>query len=296
MRKEETNFDQWLEEQVTASPNRIDPERQRRMWTHVRQEAGLPHTSEHRPLRLWHNIANVAAILLPVTIALCLYLYLTPTKGERFVVAAEKGEKASVTLPDGSKVTLNSGTTMAYYSDYSRKRRLVELSGEAYFEVTHQPSKPFQVSCAGDVTVTVLGTTFGVEAYPDEPNVSVVLNTGKIKLSTPRQTLFLKPDERVVYNKRSKLAQVENVTASDYTDWRKNRLRFENESLANIIKVLARMHNADIRLDDPQIAHIRYTGTMNNTNIEAALHFLTLTSPLEYQVKDGIIYLSIKKE
>lgn len=297
--KNDANLDSWLESQILESSDSIGSNVKMRILDNIRSQAGYsPDTSgekEHRSHQFnlrW--VANIAAILLPFVIVLGAYLYLKPSEVVPFEVIADMGEKANLTLPEGSKVAINSGSKIIYYSDYNKNDRVIKLNGEAFFEVSHDPVKPFIIECE-DIKIKVLGTTFGIKAYENEKYVSIVLNSGKIQLITPKEEIIMKPNERILYNKTTQSTSRENVKAEDYTDWKQNRLRFENESLETIMNTVSRMHNIDIIFEDQNLKEQRFTGTVDNTNIESVLDAIRLTSSITYRLKDGIIYLYHKE-
>lgn len=287
------DINQWLENQILSSSNTIDSEIKMRILESIRSQTNYsnqPPIPKHRSSLYLRYIRNIAAILLPIAIILGAYFYLNPQKTDSFVVLADMGEKASLTLPEGSKVAINSGSKITYFNDYNQKTRDIVLDGEGFFDVKYDPKKPFIVQCK-DIKIKVLGTSFGIKGYEDEDNIAIVLNSGKIQLVTPKEEIEMKPNERVVYNRVTQVASLEIVNADDYTDWRQNRLRFDNESLEGIVKTISRMHNIDIVFKDPDLEKQKFTGTIDNTNIESILNAISLTSPVDYKIKDGTVYL-----
>ncbi|MDR1501407.1 MAG: DUF4974 domain-containing protein [Prevotella sp.] len=291
------NLNSWLENQIVNASDVIDSNIKIRMLKNIQRQASyniisdLPVNKEGKGFRFYmKRVSNVAAILLPFVILVSAYLYFKPQQTESFEVVANKGEKASLTLPEGSAVTINSDSRITYYSNYNHKERILELDGEAYFEVNHNPEKPFVVRCK-DVAIKVLGTSFGIKAYKDEDNISIVLSSGIIQLTTPKEDIEMAPNDRIIYNRKTQTTSLEKVNAKDYTDWRQNRLRFENESLETIMKTISRMHNIDIVFEEPQLKSNRFTGTIDNTSIGSVLDAIKLTSSVGYKLKDGVVFL-----
>lgn len=291
----DSNLNDWIGNQIFNSPDNVDAGTKLKILDNIRSQAGysLQMPAENKKVNFRYylrKISNVAAVLLPVVIILGIYLYLKPVQAEPFEIIADLGTKAGLALPDGSKVSINSGTRMTYYSDYNKKDRILKLNGEAYLEVSSDPEKPFIVDC-GDIKIKVLGTSFGIKAYQDEDYISVVLNSGKIQLITPREEIEMKPKERIVYSKETQTITFETVNPEDFTGWRQNRLRFENESLETMMKAISRMHNIDIVFESPELKNQRFTGTIDNTDIESVLSAIRLTSSVGYRVNQGIVYL-----
>lgn len=292
------SISKWIENQILNSSDEIESSIKMRMLDNIRSQTNYSISTNIQENRQKNSkfylrrISNIAAILLPFVIMLGAYLFLKPQNVESFEVIADMGEKASLTLPEGSKISINSGSKIIYYSDYNSKNRDIELEGEAYFDVSHNPQKPFTVQCK-DIRVKVLGTSFGIKAYENEDIISVVLNSGIIQLITPEEEIDMKPNERIIYNRKTQKTSLEVVNAEDYTDWRKNRLRFEDESLEVIMNTVSRMHNIDIVFNNSAVKEQRFTGTIDNTNIETVLNAIKLTSPIDYNIKDGVVYLTI---
>jgi ferric-dicitrate binding protein FerR (iron transport regulator) len=289
----------WFEHQIQNSPSEINGELKRKMFDTIREQAHeTPQPT--KPIRIgfpkWGRVA--AAILIPLVIAFGGYHFFANEKNETvesLVVTAEKGEKANISLPDGSRVWLNSGSQLVYYSDYNRKKRYLELNGEAYFEVIHNEAKEFIV-CCNDMQIRVLGTIFNVKAYNEDSIVSTVLVEGKVKITTPETMQIMQPDQRVTYNRMEKKLYSETVEANDFTDWRKNRLRFENETFADIAKTIARIYNVDYVFEDESIKNLHFTGTVDNTNIESLLDMISIISPITYSLRDNLIVFKKNKK
>lgn len=294
-------LNQWFEEQIMSSSPNIDLDLRLRMLDNIRSNVKYKiegNTGErvkkaNRNYIRW--VANVAAILLPIVLIAGIYIFNKPQKIDYLAISADAGEKASVSLPDGSKISINSVSEVVYSTEYNKKERILKLKGEGYFDVKSDSSKPFIVEC-GDVKVKVLGTTFGIKAYDDENTISVVLSSGKVELITPSESLTMKPNEKITYDRATKSTRIEHVDAKDYTDWRQNRLRFENETLENIVKTIARMHNTDIVFDNAEIDQQKFTGTIDNTSVQSALKALSLTAPIDYHVENGVVYLYQDKD
>jgi transmembrane sensor len=284
--RSDREFSAWLENQISESPSEMDEETEERMLAVVRSEINR---KKNRTLYL-KVLKWAAMIAVPVALCTSLYFNLSTQPEVPFVVSADKGDKANVVLPDGSKLDINSSTKLTYYSDYNKKDRNVTLDGEAYFDVRHDTSKPFTVRC-DDISITVLGTTFGIKDYSYDRYISVVLKTGKISLRTPTETIIMHPNERVVYNKVTKTAEAYEVDASEYVNWMHNRLRFDNETLGNIAKVISNTHNVDIVFADNNLKNMRFTGTLSNKSIDTVLNMIVQTSPVRYRYKNGQVIL-----
>ncbi len=290
----------WLEQRILTSSSTIDSEVQMRMLKNIVAEIDS-NTKENVTLNKQSNIRfrlnklmRVAALFfLPVLTAAGVYFYMSKNKSSSapLIIAVERGQKANITLPDGSKVWLNSQSKLTYSGDFNVKKRELELDGEAYFEVAHNPTKPFIVR-SRDIAVEALGTAFGMKAYNEDNLISSILMRGKVKVTTPSGESILMPNERVMYDKTTHKATQNTVTnATDFTGWIHNELRFENESLDEIAKTIQRIYNVEIIFASAQLKNQRYTGTVNNNSLESVLNIITLTSPVSFQINNQKVTL-----
>lgn len=258
-------------------------------------ETTAPRLSKKRLLPAWTRWA--AMICLPIFLAFFTYYLLNVSTSADarapFIVKADKGDKATVVLPDGTDVILNSASSLSYLGDFGKDERRVQLEGEGYFSVAHDARRTFIVQ-VGEVEVQVLGTVFDVSAYSDDRDVTVVLLEGKVGISTPSSSLTMKPGEKMNYNKATGKLTTETVHADDYVSWTQGNLYFQNESLKNIMAALSRMYDVTIRIDSPRIADERFTGTIPGGGIQNALNIIMLTSPFRYAVEDSVIVLKEK--
>ena len=236
-------------------------------------------------------------ICIPICIAFFTYNILSISNADKahspFIVKADKGDKATVVLPDGTDVILNSASQLSYLSDFGTNERRVQLEGEGYFKVAHDTHRTFIVQ-VGELEVKVMGTVFNVCAYSNDQDVTVVLLEGKVGIHTPSTSTTLSPGEKINYKKSTRKLSTEKVYPDDYVSWTKGNLYFQNESLENIMKALSRVYDVTIRIDSPRIAEERFTGTIPGGGIQNALDIIMLTSPFHYEVEDSVIILKEK--
>lgn len=287
----------WLEQQILASSSTIDSELQLRMLKNIEAEIDAKNNANnqqsHIRFRLNRWIRVAALFLLPLLTAAGMYFYMSRNRSSSapLIISVERGQKANIILPDGSKAWLNSQSKLTYSADYNVNKRELQLDGEAYFEVAHNPQKPFIVK-SSDICVEALGTAFGVKAYDEDNLISSILMRGKVRVTTPDGESILVPNERVMYDKAAhKRTQSKVRNATDFTGWIHNELRFENESLEEIAKNIQRIYNVEIVFATENIKNQRYTGTVNNNSLESVLNIITLTSPLSFQIKNQKVTL-----
>ncbi|MCI1648025.1 MAG: FecR domain-containing protein [Bacteroides sp.] len=291
--KDNPEFSCWMEQQIENSSSNIDALSQYKMFCNIRKKTGLH--SESYIKRKWWKMA--AVVMLPIFVALGLIFYM-PNKSicdkSPYIIAVEKGQKASAVLPDGTKVWLNSQSELTCAMDFNVERREVELQGEAYFEVAHDKSKPFRVKC-GDLSVEALGTAFVVRNYKEDGVISSVLVNGRIRVATLGGEVMLMPNERVEYDKNTHEKRVEHITnASDFADWRHNEFRFEDQSFKEIAKDIERAYNIKLVFGSKDIENMRFTGTVSNSSLESLLNVFALTSSLTFRIEKGEVILQKK--
>lgn len=195
------------------------------------------------------------------------------------------GKRTQLTLSDGSKVWLNSGSKLIYSATNTKGKRRVYLEGEAVFEVTHSGQHPFYV-ITKDFEIRVLGTVFNVSAYPDDKISSAVLAKGRIELGTNEKSLFHKekltilPGTMAVFDPEEKTFQQQQVDTEYYLSWRDGYFICKNEPLENILKKLERYYNVAIVLQDAQLGKETFSGNLNLKNTpEEVLKAIAETTP-----------------
>jgi len=283
----------WLEQQILTSSSNIDNEVKMRMLRNIESEINLepesnytfsPQNTNRLQFKRWMRVA--AMFILPILTSAGMYFYMSKSVSSAapLVIAVERGQKANINLPDGSKVWLNYQSKLTYSSNFNTNKRELQLDGEAYFEVAHNPKKPFIVH-SNDIVVEALGTAFGIKAYNEDNLISSILMRGKVRVTTPDGEAILMPNDRIMYDKTTHKKVLSAVTnATDFTGWIHNELRFENESLGEIAKSIQRIYNVEIIFASAQLKNQRYTGTVNNNSLESVLNIITLTSPVSFQI------------
>ena len=211
-----------------------------------------------------------------------------------YLVFAAKGQKASVVLPDGSKVWLNSDSEIKYTNLYGDGERIISLDGEAYFEVHPDKKRKFVVDCNG-LNVEALGTTFNVKGYSSDPSVTTSLLEGSVKVYNNKQTVMLTPDECVSYHKT--LGRFDKSIIEDSREidsWRRNVLYFRSASLEEIAKTLERMYGVEIKFKAEELKNIPFSGSIRNNSLSNVFYIISLTYPLTYELDKDIVIIDKK--
>lgn len=199
-----------------------------------------------------------------------------------------------VSLPDGSKIFMNRNTILSYRANFGKAGRKVQLTGEAFFEITPDVSKPFSVY-ADKAKVTVVGTTFNVITNNTESAVEVYVKTGEVILSDNSGSKSIKLDPEDVGTMNSTISEKTINNNPNYMSWNTNLLVYNGQKLSIVFHDLKRAYNMDIIADDPDILNNPWTTSpINNQKPETIIRLICTSFGLSY-TKDGNIY-HLKKE
>lgn len=205
------------------------------------------------------------------------------------------GMLSTITLPDGSKVILNAGTTITYPNAFVSKKREVMIAGEAFFEVAHDTEHPFIVK-TDHINVEVIGTKFNVKAYEEDERVEVSLTEGKVGVYIEDQakSSFLDPGQQAYYDKRTKMLTTHMVNVNHYTSWKDGKYYFRALPLKEIASQLERIFNVRIHITSLKLQNIVLTGDfVRNENLEQILRVIEITADkqLKYRIEEDAIYI-----
>jgi transmembrane sensor len=205
-------------------------------------------------------------------------------------IVAPLGHMSEMTLFDGTKVWLNSGTVLKVSNDFGTKNRDVELKGEAFFDV-NRGEIPFKVHFKNK-EVVVLGTSFVAEAYPDEAFCKVTLVEGTLQINdaTGRFIRQLHPNQQILMpdNPAEKITTRE-VSTLFYESWINGNIRFKEERLADVATRLERWYNVDIRFTSEEASNIRFTGTvLKNKPIDQSLKAIGILLPIKIKYESNL--------
>jgi len=212
------------------------------------------------------------------------------------VLVVPFGKKARVKLSDGSQIWINAGSRIIFPSQFSKNRREVYLIGEAYFEVAHNPKKPFLVKTS-TVSVRVLGTSFNVSSYPDDDFVSAVLKEGKIRMEENDAGYFdtkveLRPNQIAIFKKDGNGIQVHETKHELYTIWKDGLLNFEGEELNSLITKVERFYNISLELKNPELGEERITGKLDlNAGMSEVFEYISKVSHAEIKKINTVEYV-----
>jgi ferric-dicitrate binding protein FerR (iron transport regulator) len=191
-----------------------------------------------------------------------------------------------VVLPDGSKAWINSGSVLKYRNSFNAKVREVDLEGEAYFEVTKDPSRMFRVN-TGIIDVEVYGTAFDIKNYDDENKVEVTVETGKVGLVKDGIKLTeLTKGKQAIYNEENNQIQLSSPKVDVVTAWKNNELIFDGTPFEEVIRYLERWYGVKITIEEKMKNKHNYTFRVKTESFRELMNLLKEITPLEYKI-DG---------
>jgi len=235
-------------------------------------------------------------------------------------IVTKNGNRSKIVLPDGSQVWLNAGSNLDYNnSTFNKELREVSLNGEAYFDVTKNPDKPFIIHTK-KMDIKVLGTVFNVRSYSDEKTAEAALIKGSIEVTLKDrkdQKIILKPNEKIsVANEEPKTEIKQTKVIPAKTDpvripqivvkelkpnptynniigeiaWTQNKLYFEDETFENIGLRMERWFGKKVTIANESLKNIHYTGNFDNETMEEVLSYLKLSKTFNFRLgNDNVV-------
>ena len=202
------------------------------------------------------------------------------------ILSTPMGGEYQLVLPDGSKVWLNSGSTLRFPTAFIGSERIVELKGEAYFDIAKNPKMPFLVRTNNAMDIKVLGTQFNVMAYDDEKNINTTLIEGSVEVLKESGKTTLKPGQEAILNKRSGNIKVASADLEQAIAWKNGYFIFYNENIESIMRKVSRWYNVDI-VYQGNLNNKDFVGTISrNKNVSELLKMLELTGAIHFSI-DG---------
>ena len=258
------------------------------------------------------GIAASIALILGLTAVYIFTAQKTNISGhpQKITLYVPGGVCSKVVLPDSTIVWLNSSSTISYPIYFDGDNRIVELAGEAFFDVTHDQTKPFIIN-SGILRVNVLGTSFNFKHYDEDTHAVVSVETGVVTLSAgssvittldagkyatvDNQTLHTKvynPQPDVISSKKTDPASsttpkmiAKDVYTDQFSSWRDYKMVFRDEAFSNVLNELSRRYNAEFEIQGEEIKDYEYTATFDDMSLEDVLKLLKLSAPIDYHVK-----------
>jgi ferric-dicitrate binding protein FerR (iron transport regulator) len=258
----------------------------------------IDRSSKINNYRIFRLVRNAAAILLLPVLGMAFFMSLQYRNAKQVTSRVEQAYNevyssvdaiTKVTLPDGSNVWLNHRSSLRYPAVFHGNSRTVELSGEGYFEVAHNPELPFVVK-TGSIDVVAHGTTFNVLAYPEENKIETYLIEGSVeilKVSPEGDVVLqleLEPSDAAIYNRSDNEISMHKISNESNFSWKDGKLIFIEEDLRTIVNKLSRWYNVDIQVHDHELLDLTFTGTLINETLPQVMELMALVTPIEYAI------------
>lgn len=265
-------------------------------WQEAAQETETLTTvsSPKRIVKTHYRWYSAAAVIL-MLISAGTWLWQSQRKRQQLQIAAVQwdtiynagGNVRLVSMPDGSRVWMNTNAVLTYNSDYNNKTRELWLKGEAYFEVTKDDGRPFSVH-AGELATTALGTTFNIATgNKADGSIAVSLVTGKVAVRTAAFAYVLTPGQMLLYKKGAPPVPIARFNIPEVLDWKNGKLIFENTTLEDAFAKLQSRYNCRIVLENEQLAKRKVTGSFTaSETLEQILSTLQYVHRFSY-AKNG---------
>ena len=274
----------------------------RDIWDACGTATGDADTAPAQPLlkRPW---LRIAAIWLAPLIMLGAAAWYYTTATERAKLYSEVvfmhqftayGERSKIILPDSSEVWLNGGSSLIYPSRFVSAERNVCLTGEAFFKVKKDSKRPFTVD-VNKMKLKVLGTTFNVFSYPENPQVMATLETGKLQINVDNQKkpYLLEPNDQLVMDTKTGEVEMRHVNAKDYSVWRVPAMYFEETKLIYALQQIERAYNVKIHVQNSRYNNQTIRAHFNaDESIEGIMAVLKMLIPqLNYEIDGNDIFI-----
>ncbi|WP_428329392.1 FecR family protein [Mucilaginibacter sp.] len=202
-----------------------------------------------------------------------------------------KGGQFQVVLSDGSKVWLNSASSITFPTAFSKTERRITISGEVYLEVAKNKALPFRV-VTGKQVIEVLGTHFNINAYPDEPAIKTTLAEGSVKVMADGQTVMLKPEQQsAVINNHSENISVKTVDIENVLAWKNGNFQFEKAEIPFIMREISRWYNVDIKYEGKMPQRIFSGSISRSVNLSEFLRMLKY-SGIDFKIQGQTIIVA----
>lgn len=270
----EQMYQSWMNEEIDCAL--VEDQKLNKMKGNIDRTIGKKHSIKYQLIR-FGQIA--AAILLPVFIILSAYLYHENRQitSDEMIVSTGIGERANVSLPDGTTVSLNSNSRLSYVPKvYNREERKIEFKGEGFFRVTKNVSVPFIINAKG-LKVRVLGTTFNLSVRDNAHTAELALEEGSVQLLSVKSNkqVVLAPMQKAILNQETgNITVISDKNAKDASAWRLGEMVFRNTPLTEVLRTIEENYNVKIEINSDVCLTDKFTGTLPVVNLNEVLEVL----------------------
>jgi len=247
-------------------------------------------------LQNWYGVAAVLIGLLILSVVLMYQYSAKPSQTIATLITkkANAGEVLKLVLPDSSTIWLNAESEITFSSQFtSENQRVINLIGEAYFDVKHDESHPFIVK-SGELVTTVYGTSFNVRAYSNENEIAVAVQSGKVGVnhsSGKHETQFLLPKNKLVYQLKNKLFNKADMPRNEVNSWINGVLIFDQTPIDEVFATLSRKFDVKINTEKLHTKNCKLTAQFKNNSLPKVLETLKLVMNIQSKQINQTIFL-----
>jgi transmembrane sensor len=268
---------------------RIDTEAAlKRVKTHIHTQPGSAPRGRTISMAFWMRAA--AAV---IVVAGAFFLLRPKSDPAALEIAANASAVLTDTLNDGSVVTLNRNSGLTVASAFNKKERRMKLRGEAYFEVTSNPERPFVVEVQ-ELEIKVVGTAFNVDNTSNPDEVIVTVTHGKVLVHDQTQQILLTAGEQAVYNRSThRLSRYSGAQSPNTLAYKNRVFQFDATPLSKVLKQLNAVYGVNIKLQNPALENCPLTASYNNLNIDRVLELITASFSFQLDRQpDGTVVIT----
>ncbi|WP_300704398.1 FecR family protein [Bacteroides sp.] len=288
----EQMYHSWINEEVDCTF--VEEEKISKMKGNINKAIGKKYSKKYQLIRIG-QIA--AAVLLPVFIILSAYLYNENRQitSDDMIVSTGKGERANVSLPDGTTISLNSNSKLSYLpKTYNRKERNISFNGEGYFQVYKNKDVPFIINSKG-LQVKVLGTTFNLYVRENSQKAELALEEGSVWLQSTKSSknVVLHHNQKAIIDQATgNITVIEDKDIKKSSAWRQGDMIFRNTPLSEVLQSLEENYSITFKTDCKSCLIDRFTGTLPTTDLNEVLEVIEKSYHLKAEISGNVIVLT----
>lgn len=264
-----------------------------RQW-HKFLDKVFPAYNTNSWLRIGHILLRYAAVFALGLICMQLLSYFISDKETHSKVTKIEtgvGERSKVNLPDGSVVWVNACSSISYDESFGKENRTIRMSGEAFFDVEKDQSKPFLVHTE-PFTFRVTGTSFNVYAFDEEDEISLALIEGSVTAEKGSYIDKLRPGEVLVYDKTRAIVSHRKLISSSYTAWRYGEMFFDKMTFEDLTRRLERNFNVKFKFENQKIKKESFGGSFRKyESLETIMRVISTSTPVKFRIEKDTVYI-----
>ena len=263
-----------------------------------------PLSIKEKTSSLWPSFVKYAAVIaVAILSASTLYFYqeqsmIEEMMAQEVIFSSPTGQRANLILPDGTEVNLNSHSILKYKQNFGKENRELSFTGEAFFKVAKDESKPFIIH-SKELKIRVLGTKFNFYNYDSEEYAEVALVEGRLQVNTnDNQSVQLLPNEKLTFEKKTNKLIKAHTTLVTELGWKKSQLEFEETPLREVIKTIERCYHVQIIAEEGKWLDDHYSAIYKDISLDEILEILQIHYHFNVKKSEEInkIYLTFNKK